>query len=90
MTNLPIAAIMIVFAGGPHTPERTTLACELLASRPLPAVIYLTGAEYQGEYSNQVDRIRKALASRQVAVGSGQVAVGSGQWAVGSECPVRL
>lgn len=53
MTNLASTAIMIVFAGGPHTPERTALACELihelLASQPPPAIIYLTGAEYRGD-----------------------------------------
>jgi hypothetical protein len=63
MTNLPMAAIMIVFAGGPHTPERTALACELLVSRPPPALIYLTGAEYQGEYSNLTAQVRAIAAT---------------------------
>ncbi|MEI8138430.1 MAG: hypothetical protein WCI03_01030 [bacterium] len=57
LTNLT-TTIMIVFAGGPHTPERTALACELLTSRPPPAIIYLTGVEYRGEYSNLADRVR--------------------------------
>jgi len=63
LTNLHAAAIMIVFAGGPHTPERTALACELLASRPPPSVIYLTGAEYSGEYSNWAARVRTLAAA---------------------------
>jgi len=56
LTNLA-STIMIVFAGGPHTPERTALACELLANRPPPAIIYLTGSEYQDEYSNLAVRV---------------------------------
>lgn len=62
LTNLQTAAIMIVFAGGPHTPERTDLACELLVSRPPPAVIYLTGTEYSGEYSNLTAHVRAIAA----------------------------
>jgi len=63
LTNLHAATIMIVFAGGPHTPERTTLACELLANRPPPSVIYLTGAEYSGEYCDLAKRVRMIAAS---------------------------
>ena len=61
LTNLPAAVVMIVFAGGPHTPERTDLACELLTSCQ-PVAVYLTGEEYRGDYSNLVakvtDRVR--------------------------------
>jgi len=53
---------MIVFAGGPHTPERTQLACELLTNRPPPAIIYLTGTEYRSEYSNCATRISATAA----------------------------
>ena len=63
MTNLAIATIMIVFAGGPHTPERTALVCEWLTNHPPPAVIYLTGAEYQGEYSNLTAQVRAIAAT---------------------------
>ena len=62
MTALHTATILIVFSGGPHTPERTALACELLASQPPPAVIYLTGKEYGNEYSNLAARVRSAAA----------------------------
>ena len=62
LTNLATATIMIVFAGGPHTPERTALACKLLASSPPPAIIYLTGAEFRGEYSNLAARVRSIAA----------------------------
>ena len=59
-TNLT-ASIMIVFAGGPHTPERTALACDLLAHQPPPSIIYLTGIEFTREYSHLATRV-KALA----------------------------
>jgi len=62
MTNVATAAIMIVFAGGPHTPERTALACEILTNQPPPALIYLTGVEYCGEYSNLTERIKSIAA----------------------------
>ena len=63
LTNLATATVMIVFAGGPHTPERTALACELLATRPPPVIIYLTGAEFRGEYSNLAARVRSIAAT---------------------------
>ena len=62
MTNEITAAIMIVFAGGPHTPERTALACEILTNHPPPALIYLTGVEYRSEYSNLTERVRSIAA----------------------------
>lgn len=63
MTSLHTATILIVFAGGPHTPERTALACELMASQPVPAIIYLTGAEYGNEYSNLAAHVRSVAAN---------------------------
>ena len=56
LTNLPAAVVMIVFAGGPHTPQRTELACELMAICK-PTAIYLTGVEYREEYSNLVGQV---------------------------------
>ena len=56
LTNLPAAVVMIVFAGGPHTPQRTELACQLMADYR-PTAVYLTGVEYRGEYSNLVSRV---------------------------------
>lgn len=56
LTNFPAAVVMIVFAGGPHTPERTALARELMAAYR-PAAVYLTGVEYRGEYSNLVGQV---------------------------------
>ncbi|MEI6704034.1 MAG: ElyC/SanA/YdcF family protein [Deltaproteobacteria bacterium] len=63
MTTLHTATILIVFAGGPHTPERTALACELLASQPPPAIIYLAGKEYGNEYSNLAAHVRSVAAN---------------------------
>jgi len=56
LTNLSATVVMIVFAGGPHTPERTELACELLTSCK-PVAVFLTGEEYRGEYSNLVGKV---------------------------------
>jgi hypothetical protein len=62
LTNLT-ASIMIVFAGGPHTPTRTALACHLLTNQPPPAIIYLTGIEFQTDYSNLTEHIRSIAAT---------------------------
>ena len=39
--------ILVVFAGGPHTPPRLDLARELAREIPSPALVLLTGSELQ-------------------------------------------
>ncbi len=62
LTNAPMLAAMVVFAGGPHTETRTDLACALL-ERCQPKHVYLTGVEYRNTSSNLVSRIRSLTAA---------------------------
>ena len=69
VTNLHAAVVMIVFAGGPHTPARMAYAEQLLP-QVAPQAVFLTGAEFAGadtEESNDVHAAVAALA-RQTAV----------------------
>jgi len=50
-TNIRTFIAMIVFAGGPHTTRRITLAKQLIQTCH-PPIIILTGAEFRYDYSN--------------------------------------
>lgn len=60
LTNLPSVVVMIVFAGGPHTPQRTMLAAGLIGPRS-PVSIHLTGQEFLTEYAKDADALREHL-----------------------------
>lgn len=58
---LPI--VLVVFAGGPHTASRATVA-EHEAERLQPDCVFLTGAEFAAEARPVQDRLRHQAASR--------------------------
>lgn len=62
LTNLHAAVVMIVFAGGPHTPTRAAYAEQLLP-QVAPRAIFLTGAEFARAGAGAPDDIRPHVAA---------------------------